>query len=169
MPCKDQLNFQKYQNIFRFKFNMKFVSIVEFSRVFTTAGFWKHKQRWSLQQILLKSFVFNDPTASFSPGSGTELKFLVSVARRLSRWPCSVMFVLRCCTASTSSFSMTCFMLSMCLLKMAFCYSSSVGFFAKLSQFAFTSYDKMRGIYHITADVFTCFCFIMKGENSIIV
>lgn len=61
-----------------------------------------------------------------SPGNGTELKLSVSVVRRLSRWPCSAMFVLRCCTASISSFSMACFMLSMCLLRIAFCSSSSV-------------------------------------------
>ena len=125
MPCTDQLNLQRNQNIFRFEFNMKFVSIVESSRVFTTAGFLKHKQRWSLQQMLLKSFVFNDPTA-FSHRELRGTVFLVRVARRLSMWTCSAMFVLRCCTASTSSFSMACFMLSMCLLKMAFCSSSSV-------------------------------------------
>ena len=127
MPCTDQLNLERNQNIFRFEFNMKFVRIVESSRVFTTAGFLKHKQRWSLQQMLLKSFVFNDPTA-FSHRELSGAVFLVTVARRLSRWPCSAMFVLRCCTASTSSFSMACFMLSMRLLNMAFCSYSSVVF-----------------------------------------
>ena len=109
-----------------FIFHVKFVSIVlsildflhQSTNFLIICCMWlqclEHECWWSLQQIfLLKSCVFYDPTASFSPGSGTVLKFSVRVARSLSRWPCSAMFVLRCCTASTSSFSMACFMLSL--------------------------------------------------------
>lgn len=78
---------------------------------------------WIWRMIARKKFCNKSPHL---PGNGTELKLSVSVVRRLSRWPCSAMFVLRCCTASISSFSIACFMLSMCLLRIAFCSSNSV-------------------------------------------
>ena len=43
------------------------------------------------------------------------------------------------------------------------------GLLAELSQFAFPSYDKMRGKDYINTDVFTCTSFILKGENLNIV
>ena len=63
---------------------------------------------------------------SFVPGRGIVIKLFVSVWRRASRWCCKAMLFDLCCTASTSSSLMACFMFSMCLLRMAFCSSYSV-------------------------------------------
>ena len=60
------------------------------------------------------------------PGSGIREKLATSVVRSRSRCCCNAALLLRCWVASTSSFSIACFMLSTCLLSIAFCSSYSV-------------------------------------------
>ena len=166
MTCTDQLNLQKNQNIFRFEFNMKFVSIVEFIRVFTTAGFLKHKQRWSLQQMLLKSFVFNDPTAFSHRVVALCWSFQWGLRAVCLGDP--VVLCLCCAVArpplQVSRWRVSCYrwLAQDGILFLQFC-----SLFAKLSQLAFPSYNKMSGIDYIDIDTFTCICFILKGDNLI--
>ena len=60
------------------------------------------------------------------PGIGIAAKCVASVDLNDSRCCWRARLELLCCTASISNLSMACFIFSMCLLKIAFCSSSSV-------------------------------------------
>ena len=63
---------------------------------------------------------------NWQPGIGIREKLATRVVRSKSRCCCSAALLFRCWVASTSSFSIACFMLSTCLLSIAFCSSYSV-------------------------------------------